>query len=197
MTQPQGGPIDEYGQPEPFDPKVLPPSPQRKASNSMRRFLPAAVGLMIAVVAFAGGFAVAHATTPTTAAGPGNGDFGFGGQDGGPNGGPNASGRPRNGFGGGAAGTIGSASADQLTITTTAGGQRIVLLTPTTTVLKVTSTSQAVTDLTTGETVTIIGTSNPDGSVTATRILVGDVSLFGRGGGFGGPNGSPAPSTTP
>lgn len=196
MTQPPSGLTDEYGQPEPFDPTALQKSAtSRKTPPGSRRFLPAVVGLVIAVAAFAGGFAVAHATTPTTTAnGPGNGSIGFGGQGGA----PNAPGLPRNGFGGGASGTIGSVSADQLTITTAAGGQRIVLLTSTTSVTKVTSATQALTDLTMGETVTIIGTSNPDGSVTATQVIVGDTSLFGRGGGgFGGPDGSPAPSTAP
>lgn len=58
--------------------------------------------------------------------------------------------------------------------------------------------AEALTDLTAGKTVTIVGTSNPDGSVAATRVIVGDTSLFGRGGGgFGGPDGAPAPSTAP
>jgi glutamate synthase domain-containing protein 3 len=84
-----------------------------------------------------------------------------------------------------------------MTITTAAGGQRIVLLTPTTTVTQVTSANKAVSDVAAGQTVTVVGTPNPDGSVTATRIIIGDVSLFGGRGGPGGPGGSAAPSSTP
>ncbi len=187
MTEPYGQATDQYGQPEPFDPKALAPTPKRATRPSARRFMPAIVALAVAVVAFAGGFAVAHATTPSTT----RGLNGF------PQGGvPNASGRPRTGgFGGGASGTIGSVSAGQMTITTAAGGQRIVLLTPTTTVTQVTSAAKAITDLTAGATVTIVGTSNPDGSVTATQVVIGNVGLFGRGG--GAPADSAAPSTAP
>ena len=98
-------------------------------------------------------------------------------------------------FGGGTTGTIGSVSANQMTITTAAGAQRIVLLTPSTAVTQVTSTTKSVVDLTNGETVAILGTANPDGSVTATNVVIGDVGLFGRGS-FGGDR-SPSPSTAP
>jgi Domain of unknown function (DUF5666) len=192
-----------YGQPEPFDPgavqtRAVRTSPQ--ASPGSRRMLaPILAGVLVAAVAFAGGFAVANATstkavTGTNGFGDANGQ-GFG---------PNASGRPRNGngFGGGASGTVGSVSSNQMTITTQAGGQRIVLLTPTTTIEQVTAATKAVSDIAPGATVTVVGTANPDGSVTATRVIIGDVSIFGRGPGGGGvgnggPNGSPAPSSAP
>jgi hypothetical protein len=160
--------------------------------------LPIVAGVVLASVAFAGGFAVATATSSrSTAATGGNG----GGDANGQGFGPGASGRPRNGgggFGGGASGTVGSVSAEQMTISTQAGGSRIVLLTPTTTVTQVSSATKATSDITSGETVTVVGTTNPDGSVTATRIIIGDVGLFGRGGGNGGAgNGSPSPSSAP
>ena len=62
-----------------------------------------------------------------------------------------------------------------------------------------TAATKAVTDLTSGETVTVVGTSNPDGSVTATRVIIGDVGTFlGGGRGFGGgANPSAAPSSAP
>ena len=63
-----------------------------------------------------------------------------------------ASGRP--GFGGGTSGTVGSVAAGQITITTAAGGSKIVLLTPTTTVTKVSSATGAVTDIASGNHVT-------------------------------------------
>jgi hypothetical protein len=88
-----------------------------------------------------------------------------------------------------------------MTITTAAGGSKIILLTPTTTVTKVSSTPQALTDIASGTQVTVAGTTNPDGSVTATSVIIGNIGGFGgfgRGGnGGGGANGSPAPSTAP
>jgi hypothetical protein len=180
-----------YGQPEPFQPGpgAVPIAQPKRRSN--RRFLPVAAAVVVGVIAFAGGYAVANATAAKATA-TGTNEFG-GGQFF-----PGASGRPRGGnggaFGGGAAGTIGSVSPDQMTITTQ-NGSRIVLLTPTTTVTEVTSATKAISDLTSGQTVTVIGTPNPDGSVTATRIVIGDIGVLG-GRGFG-PDRSPAPSTAP
>jgi hypothetical protein len=184
-----------FDPPGPFVPDGPPPSIIRAAAPRRRPWLPVVGAIILAAVAFAGGFAVANATATkvTTAAGNG-GNFGNGQGLG-----PGASGRPRGGgFGGGATGTVGSVSSDQMTITTAAGGQRIVLLTPTTTVTEVTSATKALTDLKAGQTVTVVGTSNPDGSVTATNVVVGNVGAFGGRGGFGGPGGdnpsaSPAP----
>lgn len=186
-----------YGQPEPFQPGVGPGPVVRPKPRSNRRFLPVVVAAVVAIVAFAGGYEVANATASKTAAGAnGFGDANGQGFV------PGASGRPRGGsgggggnFGGGASGTVGSVAADQMTITTQTGGSRIVLLTPTTTVTKVTSATQAITDLTSGETVTVIGTANPDGSVTATRVVIGDIGVLGgRGAGAGQ---TPAASATP
>lgn len=187
-----------FGQPEPFDPARVPTPVARPRPATSRRLLPIAGAVALALIAFGGGYLVANATSTSTANGrtlTGDNGQGFGGQGFG----PNASFRPRNGFGGGASGTIGSVSADQMTITTQAGGSRIVLLTPTTTVTQVTAATKAVTDLTSGETVTVVGTANPDGSVTATRVIIGDVGTFlgGRGFGGGGPNASAAPSSAP
>jgi hypothetical protein len=179
-----------YAQPEPFDPAMT-AAPVRSAPTRPKRpWLPILGAILLAAVAFGGGFAVATATssgnTPRTAAN-GNGNFG-----------PGASGRLRTGgggaagFGGGASGTVGTVSANQMTITTAAGGSRIVLLTSTTTVTQVSSATKTLTDLASGQTVTVIGSSNPDGSVTATNVVIGNVGLFGRGG-FGGPSASSTP----
>lgn len=182
-----------YSQPEPF-PTAVPPTPLARPTPRPRRtVLPVVAGVVLAVVAFAGGFAVADATGSR---GVGAG-VNPGGDTGGQGLGPGASGRPRNGFGGGASGTVGSVSADQMTITTQSGGSRIILLTPTTAVTAVTAATKATSDITSGKTVTVVGTSNPDGSVTATRVIIGDVGIFGRGPGGGGANGSPAPSSLP
>lgn len=184
-----------YGQPEPFDPARVPMPPARPKPSSTRRLLPIVGAVALALVAFAGGYVVANATSTNTANGrtfTGDNGQGFA---------PGASFRPgRNGFGGGASGTVGSVSSDQMTITTAAGGSRIVLLTPTTEVTQVTSATKAVTDITSGETVTVVGTANPDGSVTATRVIIGDVgNLFGGGRGFfgGGAAASPGASANP
>jgi hypothetical protein len=185
-----------FDQPDPF--AGVPPTPlSRAAARPTRRWLPVVGAVVLALVAFAGGYAVANATaTKATTATGGNGDLGSGQFFG-----PGASGRPRNGngngFGAGAAGTVGSVSADQMTITTQGGGSRIVLLTPTTTVTEVTSATKAISDITAGKTVTVIGTTNPDGSVTATRIVIGDVGVLGgRGPGGFGPQGSGAPNAS-
>jgi pectate lyase len=181
-------PPPPHGQPEPFDPSTMSPPVRRAPTRPKRSWLPVVGAVVLAAVAFVGGFAVANATatkSPTAFGGNGQG-FAFG---------PGASGRPgRNGgggFGGGASGTIGTVSTSQMTISTAAGGSRIVLLTPTTTVTQVSSATKALTDLMTGETVTVVGTTNPDGSVTATSVVIGNVGLFGRGGG------APAATTAP
>lgn len=177
------------GQPAPFDPRALPTRPVPPKPRS-RRWIPIVAGIALAVASFAIGFAAANmvGTSSRTTAnnGDGGGNFG-GGNFGGGNFGPGSSFRPRNGggaFGGGAAGTVGSVSSTQMTITT-ANGSRIVLLTPSTTVTEVSSATKALTDITSGETVTVIGTANPDGSVTATRVVIGDLGALGGRGAFG------------
>lgn len=184
-----------FDQPGPFAPGGPPPSVARAVAPRRRPWLPVVGAVILAAIAFAGGFAVANATAPkVVTSANGGGNFGNGQGFG-----PGASGRPRGGgFGGGASGTVGSVSADQMTITTAAGGQRIVLLTPTTTVTQVTSATKAVSDLKGGETVTVVGTANPDGSVTATSVIVGNIGAFGGRGGFGGPGGdNPSASAAP
>jgi hypothetical protein len=184
-----------FDQPEPFGAAVPPTPIAHTATRARRPWLPVVGAVVLVLVAFGGGFAVANATSAKSVAPTGgNGTA----ADGGTAQGPGASGRPRGGgFGGGASGTVGTVAPGQMTITTAAGGQRIVLLTPTTTVTQVTSANKAVSDVAAGQTVTVVGTPNPDGSVTATRIIIGDVSLFGGRGGPGGPGGSAAPSSTP
>jgi hypothetical protein len=181
-----------------FDLNAQPPlaTPVAPAKKGPRRILLPAVAIaVVAVVAFGGGYVVANATATQGGSNARTGGAqGFG---------PNASGRPRNGFGGNNSGTVGSVSADQMTITTAAGGSKIILLTPTTTVTKISSTPQALTDIASGTQVTVAGTTNPDGSVTATSVIIGNLGGFGRGGdngggnGGGGANGAPAPSRAP
>ena len=46
---------------------------------------------------------------------------------------------------------------------------------------QVTSTPKAVSAIANGNQVTVIGTSNPDGSVTANQVILGNAGIFGRG----------------
>jgi pectate lyase len=188
VTAPQNR--NSFAEPE------LPPIPVGRAKAPANRYLrPAVALLVVAVLGFGGGFAVAKATTPAAASARGNGQFGNGQFPGGLPGG--ATGARRN-FGGGASGTVAAVSADQLTLTTAAGAQRLVLLTPTTTVTAVTSATKALSDIAAGATVTIVGSANTDGSVTATQVIIGSLGILGRGfggSGDGGPN--PAPVATP
>jgi hypothetical protein len=180
-----------YGQPEPFDATKVAPATLRMPARPARPWLKYVAALVIAVVGFGAGFGASTVLSSNNSGGANDrgGQFPFG---------PGASGRPGGagggGFGRGASGTVGSVSADQMTITTAAGGSRIVLLTPSTTVTEVSSATKALADLASGQTVTIIGSTNPDGSVTATSVVIGNLALFGRGG-FGG--GGPAASGTP
>lgn len=177
-----------YGQPEPFDPATVSPLPVRAPAKPARLWLKYVVAALIAVVGFGAGFGLATVTSANGANGNAdrNGQFPFGpGESGRPSPPPRLPGR-------GATGTVGSVSSDQMTITTAAGGSRIVLLTPTTTVTEVSSATKALTDLASGQNVTIVGSTNADGSVTATQIVIGNVGLFGRGG-FGGPEASSNP----
>ena len=76
------------------------------------------------------------------------------------------------GNGGGAvAGSIVSADASSITVKTSDGSTKIVLVPGSTTIAKTQPGTMA--DLTTGQTVIVTGTSNSDGTVTATRVQVG------------------------
>ena len=78
----------------------------------------------------------------------------------------------RGGFGGGVRGTIASIGNGTMTVTTTTGS-RIVVLSSTTTYDK--SATASVSDLTVGTTIAANGTSNSDGSVTATTVQINPV----------------------
>ncbi len=166
-------------QPESLDYRFDVTRPAPRGRRSSRPMFMVAAAVILALIAFAGGFAVANATTAKPAARTfaGAGAGGAGG-------------------GGGASGTVASVSASQMTVTTAAGGTKLVLLAPTTTVTQVTSTPAAVSAIANGNQVTVIGTANPDGSVTATQVILGNAGIFGRGGnrGAGAP---PAPSAAP
>ncbi len=191
-------------QPQPAPAPVAPSPSQRRGSGRglSSRLIGGAVivAAVFAAGGFGAGYVVASNGTPSpnpgaVAGANGNGFAGFNGGQGGQGVGNGA----RAAFGNGAAGTIASVSSTQLTLTTQGNGSRIVLLTPQTTITKVTSTTVTTGDLKSGDTVTVRGTANPDGSITAEAVILGADGLFGgRGFGFG-PRGSaaPSPSTAP
>ena len=98
--------------------------------------------------------------------------------------------------GGAVSGSIIAADSSSITVKTTDGSTKIVLLSSSTTVSKVSEGSQS--DLTTGQNVIVTGTTNNDGSVTATRVELGaTLNTTGTGAGSGPPpgfNGSGGPS---
>ena len=107
------------------------------------------------------------------------------GQFAGARGGSGAAGvRGRNGNG--AAGTILSVDATSMTVKLTDGSSKIVLLTGTTSINK--AATAAASDLTVGETVSAFGTTNTDGSITATNVQINPIMR-----GPGGPSGTPTP----
>jgi hypothetical protein len=75
------------------------------------------------------------------------------------------------GTGGFTTGSIVSSDSNSVTIKLSDGSTKIVLYAPST-VIAVSKTGSA-SDLTTGQDVTVTGTANSDGSITATRIQVG------------------------
>lgn len=89
--------------------------------------------------------------------------------------------RGRNGNG--AVGTILSVDANSMTVKLADGGSKIVLLTAATSINKAATATAA--DLTVGETVSSFGTTNTDGSITATNVQINPVMR-----GPGGPSGA-------
>ena len=173
---------------------VAAPAPRRRSR------LPAILGAVVAAVviagvAFAGGYTLGQGNATANAASTGGGAAdSLGG------GGPSASGfggrlgRGRFGAGGAAVGTIASVAPGQVTITLANGSQKLVLVGSSTTVTKITTTQESLSTLAAGDAVTIEGTANPDGSITADRIVLGNLGILGRG---RGAKASPAPSATP
>jgi hypothetical protein len=77
----------------------------------------------------------------------------------------------RGGTGGGATiGQVVSMDSSSITVSLPAGGSKIILYSPTTTVMK--TTTGAISDIAAGSIITATGTANSDGSVTATAIQI-------------------------
>jgi len=98
------------------------------------------------------------------------------------------------GFGGGAngmmpvRGQVVSSDNNSVTVKLTDGSSKIVNLTGSTTISKTTTGSSS--DLKSGETVTAIGTTNSDGSITAQTVLIGNGNMMFRRPGGGSQGGS-------
>ncbi|HWC57932.1 MAG TPA: DUF5666 domain-containing protein [Candidatus Paceibacterota bacterium] len=124
-------------------------------------------GVVLIVAAFFGGKAygarhAAGSSAARTARGGSGSGYGSGNFQG------MGSGTARGNFGGGVSGQVISKDATSITVGTPGGGSRIVLYSPSTTVYK--SANGSLSDITTGSTIMVSGTTNPDGSVSATSI---------------------------
>jgi len=130
--------------------------------------------IIIAGGAFYGGIAYAKSSTPA------RGTFAAGGAGGANFAGRGGFGRTGSGSGGFTTGQIVSASNGSISIQQQNGSStEIVLVSPATQILKTTSGTAA--DLTTGTNVVITGTSNSDGSMSATSIQIRPAGMQGFG----------------
>ncbi len=139
------------------------------------------IAAVVVVLAFVGGTACGKhtATKGVNNDMMANGQFGagrFAGANGGMRG-------PSGMNGGFVSGTVLSKDANGLTIQNQAGGSKIVLLSPNTTVAK--SAQGTLNDVAVGSMVTIIGTTNSDGSVTAQSVQIRPASPAGAQGSSG------------
>lgn len=124
--------------------------------------------LILVVVAFYGGMKYGQGSTPAAGA-PGTRNF---------SGMTGARGTRGGGFGSGAAGQIVSIDSTSITLSIPGGsGSRNVFYTGTTPIMK--SVTGAVSDLKVGETISVNGTANSDGSVTAQSIQLRPAPIGG------------------
>jgi hypothetical protein len=173
---------------------AAPAAPAVATTKNWTRFLTPALALVAAlIVGGVAGVLIGQNTASTSNAssvrggfpGGGEGFPGFGGGQGGAGAGNGAAGGGRGGF---TAGTITSIDGGTITLKLTDGSTVKVSTSDSTTVTK--SSTAKVSDLSTGETITVVGQPDSSGDVTATRISEGDA-------GFGGFGGGPRPSGAP
>src|SRR5258708_3399509 len=143
----------------------------------MKPIKPLYVIILIIVFAGAAFYGGMQYQKSQTSAGFARGGFG---------GGQGAGGRFGGGFGGGQGangmmpvrGQVVSASDKTVTVKLMDGSSKIVNLTGKTTISKTTTGSSS--DLKSGDTVTALGTTNSDGSVTAQTVLIGNGNMMFR-----------------
>lgn len=87
-------------------------------------------------------------------------------------------------------GQVLSKDSNSVTVKLQDGSTKIVILSNSTTVAK--SSLGTADDIANGNNITVVGTSNSDGSVTAADVQVGNLGMFGPRG-----NGTPSASTAP
>jgi hypothetical protein len=75
------------------------------------------------------------------------------------------------------AGTITAMDASSITVSTQNGSSKIIVISASTTVTK--ATTAAISDLKTGDKITVIGTTGSDGTVTAESISLGNMGMPG------------------
>jgi hypothetical protein len=182
------------------DNKDTPTPPVKK---SWTRYLTPALALVAAlIIGGVAGVLIGQSTASSSNASSVRGGFGngqglpggygnFGGRQG-QNGAGGAGGAAGGGF---ATGTITSVDGSTITIKKSDGSTVKVSTSDSTTVTK--SSTAKVSDLATGDSITVVGQADASGNVTATRISEGQGGLGGFGGGFpgGAPSGAPgAPS---
>lgn len=162
----------------------------------------ALVGTVLAVGGFVGGIAVGKSSADSSskntnpaaagAAGRARGQFGTGGQTGGTTGGQNGGQNGQFGRGGTVTGTVTAVNGTTMTITD-AAGKTVTVDTDGQTTVTIGKTA-ALSDLTNGEQVTVIGTPDSSGKITARSVLSG-ISNFGFPGGRGNRTPSPGASS--
>jgi hypothetical protein len=153
----------------------------------MKKYQTHIIWLVIAIVAFVGGWFIGNGMASSAAGGRG-GAFALGSSTR-----AGFTGGLRGAGGGFVAGQIMSISSSSLTLALPNGNSEIVFYSGTTSVIK--PTPAPVSSLTPGTMVMIGGTANSDGSLTAQSIQVRTASSTGGfGGGGGGGGGASAPA---
>lgn len=148
--------------------------PASQAAKGPRRWITPVLVLVAALaIGIFGGVMIGHSTATAATSGAPTGNF---------TGGPGGAGGAGSGF---TAGTIVSVDGSTITLKTT-DGSTVKVTTKSDTSVTTTSTSK-VTDLAAGDTISVVGTTGSDGSVTATRVTEGETAL---GGGAGGRTGT-------
>ena len=132
--------------------------------NNQAKVWTVVIVIVVGILAFYGGVSYEKGKTPVVAA------TGTGTRTGAAGGYAGRAGRAGGAAGNFVTGTILSATSGSMTISIPTGGSKIVLFSPSSQIMKATTGSTS--DLTTGSNVVVSGTTNSDGSVTATNISI-------------------------